>query len=113
MGVDIGNIWNRKNSYSYYSTPYNAGNSKPVSIHWNAETPLRTSIKFQLRASGTEKELAKAEWRGPDGPESYYTENNEPIRKVSGQWVQYRAVFDMNNGADTPILKSVDITFDK
>jgi hypothetical protein len=49
----------------------------------------------------------------PDGPESYYTKNNESIRKVSGQWVQYRAVFDMNNGADTPILKSVEITFDK
>ena len=113
MGVDVGSIWNRKNTYSYCSTPYDAGSSKPVSINWGAETPLRTSITFQLRASSTEKELSKAEWRGPDGPGSYYTKQNDPIKNVSGKWIQYRAVFDMGNGADTPILKSVEIRFDK
>ena len=113
MGVDVGNIWDRENVYSYYSSPYYANDSKPVAINWAAETPVRTSIKFQLRTANSEKQLVKAEWKGPDGPESYYTIQNERVENLFGKWIQYRAVFDMGNGADTPVLKSVEIKFDK
>ncbi|MCX6168471.1 MAG: VCBS repeat-containing protein [Ignavibacteriales bacterium] len=111
MGVDVGNISDRKNTYSYFSSTYNSDNSKPVSINWQAETPSKTSIKFQLRSADSEKDLAGAEWRGPSGINSYYTTQNKQIKNISGKWLQYRAVFNMDNGADTPVLKSVEIKF--
>lgn len=113
MGVDIGNIWDRKNTYSYFSSPYYANNLRPVSINWTAEIPIRTSIKFQIRSANSKMELSDAQWEGPNGAESYYTIQNEAIKNVVGKWIQYRAVFDMGNGADTPILSNVEIKFDK
>jgi hypothetical protein len=113
MGVDIGNITDRKNIYSYISSPYNDKSSKPSVINWIAEVPNHTSIKFQLRSANSEKDLIKAKWLGPEGEASYYTEPGQSIKNINGKWIQYQAVFDMGNGAGSPVLTEVEIKFDK
>ena len=37
---------------------------------------------------------------------------NQNIENVDGNWVQYRAIFDTDNGANSPILKEVKINFE-
>ena len=112
MGVDIGNIRNRKNLYIYTSSLHETEEKKPVAIMWKAEVPIRTSIKFQIRTANTKGELMNASWDGSNGPGTYYTKSGEAISHQTGRWIQYRAVFDMGNGADTPILTDVEIKFE-
>ncbi len=111
MGVDMGNIYNRKNLYNYISSPYFCKNKNPVSINWDAEVPADTKLTFQVRMAKSKTALKKAKWYGPKGPGTYFTKKNQAISNLSGPWIQYKALFDMGNGADTPILKSVEIKF--
>jgi hypothetical protein len=113
MGVDIGNTWDRKNIYSYISSPFNNKSDKPSVINWIAEVPIHTSLKFQLRSANSEKELAKAKWLGPDDEGSFYTKPGQSIKNINGKWIQYQAVFDMGNGAGSPVLTEVELKFDK
>ena len=112
MGVDIGNIQNRKNEYQYTSSPYKLNGKIPVRIDWKAETPHKSSLKFQIRSAETEDELMNSEWRGPNTDNKYFTESNKNVENVAGKWIQYRAIFDTDNGANSPILKEVEISFD-
>ncbi|NOX67398.1 MAG: VCBS repeat-containing protein, partial [Chlorobi bacterium] len=111
MGVDIGNIYNRKNLFRYTSSPYFCDNRNPVSIDWDAEVPADTDLKFQVRAAESQKTLKESKWNGPKGPGTYFTKTDKTISNLSGKWMQYRVVFNMGNGADTPILKKVEIKF--
>ncbi len=112
MGVDIGNIKDRKNIFVYTSSAHTMGGKKPLSINWKAEVPVRTSLKFQIRTAETKEGLKNAEWNGPKGPETYFTQSDGAVPKLTGRWIQYRAVFDMGNGADTPVLTNVEIKFE-
>jgi len=112
MGVDIGNIYDRKNLFSYTSSPYFNDNRNPISIDWDAEVPVNTDIKFQVRIAESKAALKNAKWYGAKGPNTYFTKTNRTISNLSGKWIQYKALFDMGNGADTPILKNVEIEFE-
>ncbi len=112
MGVDIGNIKDRKNIYVYTSSSYDAGGKRPAKINWKAEIPKRTSLEFQVRTASSKEELNKAGWYGADGAGSYFTKSGQAIPATSGKWIQYRALFNMGNGADTPVLSGVEITFE-
>lgn len=113
MGTDVGDVWNRKSIFYYTSSPYNSKNSKPVSISWDAEIQKSSSIKFQLRAADSEKDLETAEWKGPEGENSFYLNSGQSVFNLKGKWIQYRAYFDTGNGAGAPILKEVKLTFNK
>lgn len=113
MGADIGNILDRKNIYSYISSPFKSKSDNPSVINWVAELPNHTSIKFQLRSANSEKDLEKAKWLGPTGEGSYYTESGQSIKNINGKWIQYQAVFDTGNGSGSPVLTEVEIVFDK
>jgi hypothetical protein len=113
MGVDVGNNLNRKNLYSYVSSAYNNEGKAARSIKWNADTPHGTAVKFQLRSADSAEELEKTDWSGPDGRNSYFETPGQLINNLSGSWIQYRAVFDMDNGASTPVLNSVEIIFEQ
>ena len=112
MGVDIGNIKNRKNIYIYTSSPYLSNGKKPSKISWIAEVPKHTSLKFQVRTASSKENLMKAEWIGSQEAGSFFTKSGEAIHSVSSNWIQYRALFDTGNGADTPILSEVKIQFE-
>ena len=113
MGVDIGNIKDRTTNYTYTSSAHNTNGKNPKALNWNGEVPQYSSLKFQLRSADLEESLQNAEWIGPFGVKTYYTDINNTIVDVSGKWVQYRALFDTGNGANTPVLNSVEITFEK
>lgn len=113
VGADIGNVWDRKNIYSYISSPFNTKGSKPVKLSWIAELPKGTSIKFQLRYADKEKDLEKAKWIGPAGEGTYFTESGQSIKEVKGNWIQYKAIFDLGIGAGSPVLSEVEILFNK
>ncbi|VAX21021.1 hypothetical protein MNBD_IGNAVI01-402 [hydrothermal vent metagenome] len=109
MGVDIGNIYNRENEFSYISSPYLSDELNTVSIDWDAEVPADTDLKFQIRTADSEASLKKATWNGPKGAGTYFTKTDNSITNLSGRWIQYRVIFNMGNGADTPILNKVEI----
>lgn len=113
MGVDIGNIKDRTTKYFYISSPYKTNGKDPISLKWEGEAPHFSSLKFQIRSADSEKSLNNAEWRGSVGTGSYYIDVNNSIINISGEWIQYRALFDTGNGANTPVLHSVEITFEK
>lgn len=114
VGMDIGHIRDRSFQFDYVSSPYPLDGKRPVSISWIAQTPARTTVRFQLRVAATEGELGSAAWRGPGGVGTYYSESGAPISKESGEgrWLQYRAILDTFNGAASPILDRVEIALD-
>lgn len=111
IGVDLGNIKDRGFIFKYMSSPHKIDGKRPIKINWTAETPHRTSIKFQIRVANSKKMLKRAIWLGPGGAATFFTKRNMPIRNISsGKWIQYRAIFDTDNGAYSPILSAVEIT---
>jgi hypothetical protein len=111
---DPGNIYTRELAEAYVSPPYcpKPVNLSPWRIDWEAETPLGTSVTFQVRSSPTEKGLESAEWKGPSGTGSYFKEPAAiPSSIVTGPWVQYRARLVTPNAGPSPILTSVTIQF--
>jgi hypothetical protein len=113
VGVDLGHIENRSFVHQYTSSPYAAGNHSPVRIQWTAETPHKSSIKFQLRGASSKEDLKGSQWLGPGGADAYYTKTDSPVKNISGaKWLQYRVFFDTDNGAYSPILDEVVITFE-
>jgi hypothetical protein len=113
MGVDIGNIMDRTTKYFYTSSPYNTNGNNPISLKWEGESPYYSSLKFQIRSADSDKELINAEWYGPNGTDSYYLNKENSIENILGKWIQYRALFNTGNGANTPVLNSIEITFEK
>jgi len=111
-GVDVGHIINRQNRYRYISSAYNTEGREPLSLSWGAITPPNTKIMFQLRSAETMETLENANWIGAEGPDTWFTEPNQAIQELPGKWIQYAVIFDMGNGAGTPILESVEITFE-
>jgi hypothetical protein len=111
VGVDIGHIRDRGFVFEYISSPFQTNGKSPIKINWDAKTPQKTSIKFQMRAADSKEALEKAKWLGPEGPDSYVLKQNSSIENfASGEWIQYKAIFDTDNGAYSPILEQIEIT---
>ena len=82
-------------------------------MRWEGETPHRSAIAFQLRVANSKQELNQASWLGPQGADSYFTEKKQTLDVVpAGEWIQYKAIFDTDNGAYSPILEAVEIVFE-
>jgi len=113
MGVDIGNIMDRTTKYFYTSSTYNTNGNNPISLKWEGEAPHNSSLKFQIRSADSEKELINADWYGSNGTDSYYLYKDNSLVNILGKWIQYRALFNTENGANTPVLNSIEITFEK
>jgi len=113
VGVDLGNIRDRSFIFDYVSSPHNCNGKRPVAVRWDAYLPPRTSLKFQLRSAATKEALPNAVWMGPEGPSSLYTVSESRVQSLpEGAWLQYRAVFDTFNGANSPVLDTVEVTFE-
>ncbi|MBN2357786.1 VCBS repeat-containing protein [candidate division KSB1 bacterium] len=113
VGVDLGHIRDRSFVFEYFSSAYQCKGKKPVQLSWRGQTPHRSSIKFQLRVADTRRALAQAAWLGEEGIGSYFEEPEQAIKDIpAGHWIQYKAVFDTDNGAYSPILDEVEILFE-
>ncbi len=113
IGVDIGHIRDRSFIFDYVSSAHQCIEGKPSRITWAAQTPHRTSVRFQVRSASNREALEKSLWCGPSGPGSFFNSPGGEIRDVSkGDWIQYRAFLDTFNGAQSPILDTVTIEMD-
>ena len=109
---DPGNSYDRGLYEDYISSPYRIPEGlAPRTISWVAETPHRTSVRFQVRVASSRERLQDAEWVGPEGGDSWFTRSGSRIRGLEGRWIQYRARLGAPNAAATPYLTSVTITF--
>ncbi|MDQ7051801.1 MAG: VCBS repeat-containing protein [candidate division KSB1 bacterium] len=110
---ELGHVYDRGFQFDYLSSPYEMGDRKPLWIDWEAQTPHRTSVKFQVRVADTRQALAKAPWLGPQGKGSFFNQKKSSLKHLpAGRWLQYRAVLDTFNGVHSPILEAVEIGFE-
>lgn len=113
VGVDLGSIRDRSLIAEYVSSSFDCGEKRPAAIRWQASLPPRTALRFQLRAAAQAEDLPNAAWTGPEGTDSFYTVSGTPVQNLlEGAWLQYRALFDTGNGANSPVLDSVEITLE-
>jgi len=112
VGVDLGNIRDRSMIFDYISSPRECAGKRPSALRWDAQLPPRTALKFQLRRAVTREALADAAWTGPDGPGGFYTTPGPVNALAEGAWLQYRAVFETFNGANSPVLEMVEVTLE-
>lgn len=113
VGIDLGHIRDRSFVFEYTSSAYECKGKKPTRLKWQGETPHQSSIKFQLRVADSKKGLAKAHWYGVDGIGSYFSQRDQSVNSIPvGKWIQYKAIFDTENGAYSPILEAVEIKFE-
>jgi len=109
---DLGNSYNRGLYEDYISSVHVLEANKSISkISWQADTPHGTSIKFQVRSAKDDSGLADASWIGPDGADSWFSKSGSMVKGVVGKAVQYRARLTTPNGAGTPYLTSVSVSY--
>ncbi|WP_428938597.1 FG-GAP repeat domain-containing protein [Fontivita pretiosa] len=111
-GTDLGNIYDRSLQFDYISPAHEYGGKRGQRIEWKAQTPPGTKVKFQVRTAASQSELAAASWVGPKGQGSYYERSGASLNTPEGHsWIQYRAVLESENGANSPVLDSVSLSF--
>jgi len=110
-------IFDFKENGVYTSLPYNVVQSSHFSkLKWTGETPLDSSIKFQLRTAETYQELVLEPFVGPDGrTDTYYTTKESGIwpGHSGDQWIQYTVLMNAGPYSDTPSLKEVSIVYNQ
>ena len=113
-GVDIGNIFDRQPQFEYRSKIFDAGRSTQFdTLVWKGEAPFSAEIKFQVRAGSSIEALHKASWQGPQGDGSFYTNNRSKLKNLplDLRYFQFKAILISPNGANSPVLKSISITY--
>jgi hypothetical protein len=109
---DLGNSYDRGLYEDYVSSEFEIKDGMiPYKINWIAETPFDTSVKFQVRIADTKEELENTEWYGPRGIDSWFSKSGADLNMNEGNWIQYRARLITPNGAATPYLTEVSISF--
>jgi len=91
-----------------------SGPSNFQTISWIADTPINTSIKFQLRTASVSSNLTSKDFIGPDGTNrTYYTTSGATIWSghYGDRWVQYRVNLSSTDFSQTPVLKDVTIIY--
>ena len=111
--VDMGNIYDRRNTYSYLSPMKEFPPARELrAIRWTADTPPGTAVRFQIRSAISAAALPQAAWEGAKGFGSDFTTPTDPAGlPLHGPWVQFRALLD-NLGGGLPVLRSATLDFD-
>ncbi len=112
-GVDLGNIFDRRNEFDYISSAFQFAKGSPTNLSWRAQTPRGSSVAFQIRTAASEQALKDAAWSGPSGAGGYYDHPGEIAPAASDhRWIQYRAILRSETGAASPSIDEVVVTFD-
>ena len=109
---DVGNVYDRAGRYDYISAPFDGGTGVRFRrLTWEAETPFRTGIEFQIRTATTRAGLENSPWSGPGGVNDVFRESGAEIGPVPAEhrWIQYKAALISPNCANSPVLRRVDI----
>jgi hypothetical protein len=111
---DAGNSYDRGLYEDYISSVYEVKtNEVPSAINWEAETPFGTDVQFQIRVFNKIEEIESTSWIGANGEDSWFHKSGSALENIEGNFIQYRARLITPNGAGTPYLTSVSISFEK
>ena len=113
-GADIGNIFDRKDRYTYVSKVFDAGSlAQFETLSWDGETPFATSIQFQVRGGDSVEALRQSKWKGPEGEGSFYIDRHATLKGLLSKtrYFQFKATLVGPNGASTPVLRSTSIGY--
>jgi len=109
---DVGNSYDRGLYEDYISSVFQVPEgTRPDRLAFSADTPFGTGVELQVRTAATMPDLASAQWNGPEGPGSWYRDSGARLPGESAAWIQYRARLTTPNGAATPYLERVEISF--
>ena len=105
-GISPGNIYDRRPGHAYVSPAVQVpGGKTTVQLDWQASTPHRTGIRFDIRSAPDRTQLEKAQWQP--------VESGEPNSLVEGaRFLQYRATLISEDGGNSPVLEEVSLRLD-
>jgi DNA-binding beta-propeller fold protein YncE len=87
-----------------------------LSINWEADIPLDTSIKFQIRTAHNRSALGAKNFVGPNGSIAKFY-NSSGAKVWAGhhgdKWLQYKVYLATTNISKTPVLKNVTIIYNQ
>ena len=106
---DYGNAFTREPAESYISPAFDMDGKTVKSIHWDADVPSPSKLKFQLRCAKTKEQLENAEWTGPGGKGTYFEKSGKKVKlsAKNARWIQYKALFISPYGCRSPKLREV------
>lgn len=110
--VDAGNIRSRSLEWDLVSVPVETPRGARFDrLRWSAALASGTGVKFQVRTAAAPAELARAAWSGPEGAGSFYTVSDQRLAGLAPDhgWLQYRAVLTSGDGANSALLREVEI----
>ncbi len=110
--------WDRRyvSSGEYVSAPYDLGFAADfLKLKWAATVPSGTEVKFQFRSGWTLSELQSAEWRGPNGPGTYFTSSGQEFDRFHDghRWFQVKAILSSTDSLKTPSIDSIIVEFEQ
>lgn len=111
--VDPGNQRDRGPEEYYVSAPFQLPERGTVKqISWEAQVPVKTWVRAQLRFAHGREALENAPWQGPAGGQGWFECGDEtPELRQGGRWVQYRLALGAVNGGNTPRVKEVCVSY--
>ena len=115
LTVDLGNAYHRGPDEAYISAPFQRPPSTRFRrLSWEAQTDFGSTVAFQIRAAATREELSTAKWTGPRGGNSEFRDSRSALSSLDrdASWIQYRAILRTRNGAATPIITKVAISYE-
>ena len=112
MGVDIGNLYDRKPEEYYLSRPLPIPDgARPGRVRWEASGPPGTGVKLQIRSATSREGLKTAVWRGPSGERAYFDAPGASLAAAASdaRWLQYRIVFYGLGVGSSSVVRSVEV----
>ena len=107
LGISPGNIYDRSAGHEYHSplVTLPAGHLGRFTLRWKGSTPYRTSVQFAVRSGPKKTALQEAHWTP--------VEPGMSLRLEAGaNYLQYRATLVSPDGANSPQLAEVTLTFE-
>jgi len=82
-----------------------------TSLGWTAESPVGSSVKFQVAASNSAS--GPYSFVGPDGTAAtYFTTSGASLSQFNGlRYLEYRAFLSSTNGMATPVVHDVTVNY--
>jgi hypothetical protein len=115
ISTDAGHTYDRGWVEEFVSRVFDLGSAvEPTWIDFDADVPMGTQLRLQVRSAADVDALATAPWRGPGGTADSYYETAParlPAAHRGHRFVQYRALFRMPNAAASPVLHRVAIHY--
>lgn len=126
MHIGPGNQRDRGSEEYYVSEPFEMPlGSQVKTVEWDAEFPIKTWVRAQVRTALSVEDLAHSQWHGSDGIGTWFednnakqyaprTANNEKTHDVEvvGNWLQFRLALGAVNSGNTPRVREVRVIYE-